>query len=440
MATPLKIPVNDSRPVRQPLAVLWVGLFAVACLLAALLLPPLWSPSTRSDVAESEPALTPENAGAVCIRLSENPTGYLSSEAMQRRSERRRASCDMAFAAAPYDLTLKVAVARAMPLEQRAQSLAILREAAAQGSPEAYYEIYESHKSWDRSDLDVVPLVSRAEADHALRMAVQLGHPFSTQMLAILLDRGTTVKRDPAAARYWAERALANPAKDERRGNLLVLLARLLVTSEKPEERARGLEILEKMSAPGHYQYGAKTALANAIRRQDPVRARALLEEARRPDPGGATPPLAEMLIAGEGGPADPKRALSLLNSNKNSAAVAGVLGQVYLEGKLVPRNVQEAVSLIDTAGQWDLNARLQVLQILAANPETRLMNPKGVLYYAMEAAELDEPGAMTALIKLKLSANGQFQDKAGACKLIETAVARGDQSMASRLSECRAG
>src|SRR6478609_2025622 len=87
MATPLKIPVNDSRPVRQPLAVLWVGLFAVACLVAALLLPPLWAPSIRSDVAESEPALTPENAGAVCIRLSENPTGYLSSEAMQRRSD-----------------------------------------------------------------------------------------------------------------------------------------------------------------------------------------------------------------------------------------------------------------------------------------------------------------------------------------------------------------
>jgi len=35
---------------------------------------------------------------------------------------------------------------------------------------------------------------------------------------------------------------------------------------------------------------------------------------------------------------------------------------------------------------------------------------------------------------------NGQFQDTARACKLIETAVARGDQSMASRLSECRAG
>jgi hypothetical protein len=52
-----------------------------------------------------------------------------------------------------------------------------------------------------------------------------------------------------------------------------------------------------------------------------------------------------------------------------------------------------------------------------------------------------NRPGrAMTALINLKLSANAQFQDNAGACKLIATAVARGDQSMAPRLSECHAG
>ena len=57
----------------------------------------------------------------------------------------------------------------------------------------------------------------------------------------------------------------------------------------------------------------------------------------------------------------------------------------------------------------------------------------------AVEAAELNELGAMAALISLKLSQNAQFQDKAGACKLIETAVARGDQSMAHRLPECRA-
>ena len=48
----------------------------------------------------------------------------------------------------------------------------------------------------------------------------------------------------------------------------------------------------------------------------------------------------------------------------------------------------------------------------------------------------LRRPGA--ALINLKLSGNARFQDKAGACKLIETAVSRGDQAMTVRLSECR--
>ena len=419
--------------------VLWCGLFAAVCAIVALFLSPRLPEAAAPVGMPSGPPLTETNAGETCLRLSENSSEYLSSEAMQRRQELRRASCDMAFAAAPQNTHFKVAVARAMPYARRAESLVLLREAAAQGDAEAYYELYESHKSWDRGDLDQVPLVPRAEADRALRKAAELGHPFSTQMLAILLDRGGTVKRDPVAARYWAERALANPAKDKRRGDLLVLLGRLLVTSDKPEERARGLEILEKLSAPGHYQFGAKTALANAIRKDDPVRARKLLEETRRDDPGGATPRLAEMLIAGEGGPADPKRALSLLNSNKDGAAVLGVLGQLTLEGKWVPRDVQEALRMIGIAGTWDLEARLQVLRILAANPEARETHPKGTLYDAVEAAELDEPGAMTALIELKLSRNAQFQDRPGACKLIETAVSRGDQTMAPRLAECRA-
>jgi len=92
------------------------------------------------------------------------------------------------------------------------------------------------------------------------------------------------------------------------------------------------------------------------------------------------------MLIAGEGGPADPKRALLLLNGNRNGAVAAGVLEQLTLEGKLVPRDVQEAVRLIGMAGVWDLDARLQVLQVLTANPEARETYPKGVLYNAAEA------------------------------------------------------
>lgn len=415
---------------------MWVALFASVGAIVAIFQSPL-SSEVETEAA-LEPPLTAATAAETCRRLS-NLNEYPFGEAERRRAELRRRSCDMALAAEPNNARFKVAVARAMPHEQRAESLTLLREAAAQGDAEANYEIYESHKSWDRGDPDRTPMVPRAEADRALRKAAELGHAVSMRILATLLDRGTTVKRDAAAARYWAERALDNPAKDESRGNLQVFLGRLLVASDKPEDRTRGMEILERLSEPGHYQYGARTELAKAIRKRDPVRARKLLEEARRPDPGGATPVLAEMLIAGEGGPADPKRALSLLRAPTDTVGVKGVLGQVYLEGKLVPRDVQEAVNLIDMAGIWDLDARLQVVRLLAAHPQTRVAHPKHLLYYALEAAELDEPGAMAALIELKLSDNAQFQDRSGACKLIETAVSRGDQTMTPRLSECRA-
>jgi hypothetical protein len=43
------------------------------------------------------------------------------------------------------------------------------------------------------------------------------------------------------------------------------------------------------------------------------------------------------------------------------------------------------------------------------------------------------------AVVELKLSANARFQDRPGACKLIEAAVSHGDQTMARRLADCRA-
>ena len=99
----------------------------------------------------------------------------------------------------------------------------------------------------------------------------------------------------------------------------------------------------------------------------------------------------------------------------------------------------QEAASLIDRASTWDFNARMQVVRLLAEYTQTRVSHPKRTLCNAVEDAELDEPGAMKALIELKLSANAQFHDRPGACKLIEAAASRGDQSIAQRLAECRA-
>jgi len=440
MVTPPKIAANDSLPTATRTVVVWAGIFA-ALVVAVLSLPLVFSGPGQPNAAQPEPVLTSQNAVELCQQLFEEPKEYIDDAARRRRWDLRHDACKMAFEANPSNADLKAAYARNLPYEKKTEAIAMLREAASQGSAEAYLQIYHHHRSWDRGDLDKVPLVTRAEAARALQKAAELGHPSAMPTLARRLEDGDIVKRDIVAARYWAERAVANldPSKHASKGGLLVMLGSLLAKSDKPDERARGIEILEKLSEPGHYQYGAKTELALAIRKQDPVRARTLFEESRRPDPGGATVPLAEMLIAGEGGPADPKRALSLLKGTSDSWMAKGMLGQLTLEGKLVPRDIQEAVNLIDRAGSYDFNARMQVVRLLAAYPETRVSHPKRTLYDAVEAAELDEPGAMKALIELKLSANAQFQDRPGACKLIETAVGRGDQSMAQRLADCRA-
>ena len=69
---------------------MWVGIIAAVCAVAAILLPPLLPPPTQDDVANAEPALTPDDAGKVCLELSENPKEYLSGDDMERRRQRRR--------------------------------------------------------------------------------------------------------------------------------------------------------------------------------------------------------------------------------------------------------------------------------------------------------------------------------------------------------------
>src|SRR3954471_22063021 len=256
MVTPTKLPANDSLSPLMRSVVISGGLLAFG-LVAALSLPTLQSGTAPSEAVKPLPALTAENAVELCQQLFEEPKEYIDDDTKRQRWDLRRESCKMAFEANPANADLKAAYARNLPYEQKAEAVVMLREAAAQGSAEAYHQLYEHHRSWDRGDLDKVPLVTRAEAAQALRRAAELGHAFSTQMLIRQLEDGDIIKRDPVAARYWAERAIANPAKDASKGSLLTL-GRLLATSDKPE-RARGLDILERLNARGQpYQFGAR--------------------------------------------------------------------------------------------------------------------------------------------------------------------------------------
>ncbi len=134
MVTPPKIQASDGLKSPTRAIVLWITLFAAIGALVTLLLSPPW-PEAAETTAAPEPPLTAAVAGETCLRLSQNSNEYLSGEAAERRQELRRASCDMAFAAEPDNLHFKVAVARALPHERRAEKLVMLREAAAQAPP-----------------------------------------------------------------------------------------------------------------------------------------------------------------------------------------------------------------------------------------------------------------------------------------------------------------
>ena len=202
---------------------------------------------------------------------------------------------------------------------------------------------------------------------------------------------------------------------------MAITLGAALVKSAKPEERQEGIRLLEGVA---HGRGNAIGILAEAVRAEDPVRARKLLEEAIRLWPGYSGY-LADMLLKGEGGPKNERRAVSLVGGGwwgraSDAPSVRAMYGRLLVEGRLVTRDVKKGIELI-FQGSNDYDTRLELIRALVANPEVPLSYPDGFLYDATVAAELGEPGAMAALIDLKLSRHVQFADKAGRLRAART-------------------
>src|SRR5262245_57263294 len=128
MVTPSKIPANDELPPLMRISVASTGLLA-ALIVAALSLPSLFSGPAQPQVTQAEPVPTAENAAELCRSLLEEPKEYMDWDARQRRWDLRRESCKKAYDADPANIELKVAVARNLPYAQKAEAIAMLREA-----------------------------------------------------------------------------------------------------------------------------------------------------------------------------------------------------------------------------------------------------------------------------------------------------------------------
>ncbi len=210
---------------------------------------------------------------SACASMPSRPIRFRGTSTSAFTSNGSR-SCRQAMTTDAGDIRIRKAMARAFGASgQRVEEIVLLCELAARNDADALCEIYDMYKSYFRSDVNKPQLVKRAEAEQALRKAAELGHAYATLMLAVLLDRGDTVKRDNADAIRWAERAVTNPSKDTRPIEMQVLLGRLLVKSDNWAEKARGIALLEKLAQAG--PINAKTQFAIAIHASDPVRVKA---------------------------------------------------------------------------------------------------------------------------------------------------------------------
>src|SRR5215204_1593125 len=210
-----------------------------------------------------------------CLRLNAAKVDWGDREASDKHRKIWLDSCRQAYAQNADDPKIKIGLARA--LSDRAESVPLLRAAVAQDDTEAMLLLFNDFNSFDCNP-NRPDLIPRAEAEQALRRAAELGNAEAIFRLATILRRGGPLKHDLAGARYWGERSLANPPKDMTRRDVQVLVGQWLSESNNADERRRGIALLEPLAQTGRGD--AQAALAVAIRRDDPVRARKLLEAA----------------------------------------------------------------------------------------------------------------------------------------------------------------
>lgn len=400
---------------------------------AAFLVP--GSPAPALQPASATPTAAAGSGPTTCAATDVPSRWDLGDAEYEKRVKRWVETCEGAVRENGDDTALRLALARALFFgNRRGESVENLRIAARQGSADALVEIYDFHVSWDRGDGNRAEFVDRTEAGDALKKAAEMGHPRAMHVLAIRYDRGSTIRRDRDQAIYWAQRALRNPDKNTTALDLQIMISRLLSQSDDADKRARGIALLETLN-----RGDAKAHLAMAIREMDSARARKLLEEGMRSWPGAAAPPLADMMIRGEGGSQDVKRGLSILRGQLSSGvgAIGYALGRYYLEGQVVPRDPQEAAKLMRTEVQWSIDATLQLARIVIDNPTVTVDHAPRFLAQLIDAAEVGEPHAMMTLAMLKLSGAKQFDDKAGGCALLQRLKTDGDGEASERLKAC---
>jgi TPR repeat protein len=364
-----------------------------------------------------------------------------------RQLEVLRSACQIAWAGAPKSRRLQLQWLRVMVAigkpDQQWLLLSQLKMLAADGSAEANYLLFcmFAHHH-HRNDGASFP-VSRQEALRHLQIAAEQGHLQALSDLLWQYRSGTFRRRDSHEAVRIARRIESAPPQGKTetehearmRADMALVIATITLDDDsfpKPEQRI-AFDVVDKDYTSATDNPDSVLAYIKALRfgrgtAKDQMKARQMLEarlDKFRDE--NAKPMLADMLAKGEGGPADPKRGLSMLR-DENVGTLRGapaILAGLLLDGKAVGRQPREAIRVL--AKSWELADQI-LLAGLLMDYKTSLDDPKRLVKQLFAAAEVSEPGAAVTLAKLKLSSTSEFNDVDGARALLKPLVDAGDR------------
>lgn len=429
---------------------------AVAMFVTALAGSASWAQTSADDKASRERARELAEAIAACDKGASAPLDFSAVSAPVQYTELQpydfdmaklktlQGLCQLAWVGAPKEERLQLQWLR-VTMAIREANVKLLtpqvRKLAEGGSAEAQFLLYRLGRiNTDASESTAMD-VSRDEAMKALLAAAEQGHMGAISELLVIYRGAFGMKRDLRQVVRWARRLESappqgieiTPYEDEMRGMMPMLIARTTLEEggfPATETRAAFKFAERTMKAGGKDTRDAAIVVAQALRvgrgvRQDPTRARAILEELAKRN--HLTPLLAEMLMRGEGGPEDGKRALEIVRAKdlQRNPRARAIEAEILLSGKVVGYRPQEAIQALD--GAYDPESFIRLAELLI-DYRPRLDRPERIVSAMSSYASSGRGDVAIALAKLKLSDNSQFTDEDGARTLLKPLADAGNR------------
>lgn len=296
------------------------------------------------------------------------------------------------------------------------QALLWYREAAKAGNADALYILGYLTETGTGMTAD------RGKALTYYIAAAEAGSVDAQANLGALYETGEAGTRDLTQAANWYRRAADQGSAPAR-----VNLARLLLDGSIPAEGPGAAEVLLR-AAVAQGNPAAARLLAKQVEATDSTEARRLYQTAADAGDRQATVALAEMMMAGQGGPRDLTAAKALLDplATDADAAAQFALGRLYRDAPEPPlqtASTDASVAFADPAEtpRWERRSDgVWVLKPVAALAAV----PDGIYRDPARATQLIEAAARQGLTPAALATGALYYDGFGVPQDLEAAAA----------------